>query len=90
MARARRQEAEAEVAQLPLRLRLLVSWLAHQGRQATAAREAGKSTLVALLEPIRTIILEIGRRMVEAHLLEKEEDVFFLTWADLLAFLPGE
>ena len=90
MAQARRQEAEAEVARLPLRLRVLVSWLAHQARRATAAREAGKSTLVALLEPIRTSVLEVGRRMAEAHLLQKEEDVFFLTWADLLAHLEGQ
>lgn len=90
MARARRQEAEAEVARLPLRFRLPVSWFAHQARRATAAREAGKSTLVALLEPIRTLVLEVGKRMVAAHLLEQEGDIFFLTWADLLAFLQGE
>jgi pyruvate,water dikinase len=53
-------------------------------------REAAKSTLVALLEPIRTMVLETGRRMEEAHLLDKGEDVFYLTWADLLSFLEGE
>ena len=90
MAQARRQKAEAEVARLPLYPRLLVSWLAHQARRATATREAGKSTLVALLEPIRTLALEVGRRLVEAYLLEAPEDVFFLTWADLQAFLQGE
>ncbi len=70
--------------------RLPVSWLPRQARRATAAREAGKSTLVALLKPIRTLVLEVGRRMVAAHLLEQEEDIFFLTWADLLAFFQDE
>jgi pyruvate,water dikinase len=90
LARAKRQEAEAVVTRLPLRHRLSVSWLAQQARRAMATREAGKSTLVALLEPIRTLVLELGRRMAEAHLLEAQEDVFFLTWFDLLAFLQGE
>jgi phosphohistidine swiveling domain-containing protein len=89
-AQAKRQETEAAVARLPLRLRLLVSWLAHQARQAVAMREAGKSTLVALLEPIRAIVLEVGMRMVAAQLLEAKEGVFFLTWSDVLAFLRGE
>jgi pyruvate,water dikinase len=90
LAQAKRRGAEAELAQLPLRFRLLVGWLARHARQAMAAREAGKSTLVALLEPIRTIVLEVGRRMTAAHLLEQQEDVFFLTWFDLLAFLRGD
>jgi pyruvate,water dikinase len=89
-ARMKRQGAEAAVARLPLRLRLFVSWFAHQARRAAALREAGKSTLVALLEPIRAIVLEMGRRMLAAGLLEAKEDVFFLTWSDVLAFLYGE
>lgn len=90
LAQVKRQGAEAAVARLPLRLRLFVSWFAHQARRAAALREAGKSTLVALLEPIRAIVLEMGRRMLAAQLLEAKEDVFFLTWSDVLAFLCGE
>jgi pyruvate,water dikinase len=86
-ARVKRQEAETAVARLPLRLRLLVSWLAHQSRRAVAMREAGKSTLVALLEPIRAIAIEVGMRIVVAQMLEAKEDVFFLTWSEVLAFL---
>lgn len=90
LAREKRQAAEAEVARLPLRLRPFVFWLARQARQAGAAREAGKSTLIALLEPLRAIAREIGRRMAADGLLQEQEDVFFLTWPDLIAFLRGE
>ncbi len=46
--------------------------------------------MVALLEPLRKIALEIGRRMVEAEVLDEQVDVFFLTWSDLVAFLQEQ
>jgi phosphohistidine swiveling domain-containing protein len=90
VAQRKRRAAQAEVALLPLWLRPLVSWLAVRARRAAAQREAGKSTMVALLEPLRKIALEVGQRMVEAGVLDERADVFFLTWSDLLAFLQGE
>jgi len=90
MAQQKRQAAQAEVVRLPLWLRRLVSWLAERARRAAAQREAGKSTMVALLEPLRKIALEIGRRMVEAEVLDEQVDVFFLTWSDLVAFLQKQ
>ncbi|HZU69515.1 MAG TPA: PEP/pyruvate-binding domain-containing protein [Ktedonobacteraceae bacterium] len=90
VAQQKRQAAQAEVAHLPLWLRPLVSWLAARARRAAAQREAGKSTMVALLEPLRKIVLEIGRRMVEAEVLDECADVFFLTWSDLVAFLQEQ
>ncbi|HLI07840.1 MAG TPA: PEP/pyruvate-binding domain-containing protein [Ktedonobacteraceae bacterium] len=90
VAQQKRQAAQAEVAHLPTWLRPLVSWLAERARRAAAQREAGKSTMVALLEPLRQIVLEIGRRMVESDVLDKQGEVFFLTWYDLVAFLQGQ
>lgn len=46
--------------------------------------------MVALLEPLRKIALEIGRRMVEADVLDEQTDIFFLTWSDLLAYLQEQ
>lgn len=89
LARTKRQAAEAEVARLPLRARPFVHWFAKQARRSASYREAGKSTLVAFLEPMRALILETGRRMSETHILTDRLDVFFLTWSDLVAFLQG-
>nr|MDQ2715872.1 PEP-utilizing enzyme [Chloroflexota bacterium] len=88
-AQQKRQAAQAEVARLSLRVRPLVSWLAARARRAASQREAGKSTMVALLEPLRKIALEIGRRMLETGVLHERADVFFLTWFDLVAFLQS-
>ncbi len=90
IAREKRQAAEMEVARLPLRIRPIVYWLAKQARRAVAHREAGKSTLVLLLQPLRGIALEVGRRMAAEHILKDKQDVFFLVWPDLIAFLRGE
>lgn len=89
-ARERRHAAEAEVAHLPLRQRLLVSWLANQFRRTASHREAGKSTLVAMLQPLRNLAREIGRRMLKEHILEDREDVFFLGLPEIATFLRKE
>jgi phosphohistidine swiveling domain-containing protein len=90
MAHKKRQAAQAEIARLSLWRRWLVSWFVPRARRAAAQREAGKSTMVALLEPLRKIALEIGQRMVEADILDERADIFFLTWLDLLAFLQQQ
>jgi phosphohistidine swiveling domain-containing protein len=88
--REKRQTAEAEVARLPLLPRLLVSWFARQARRTASHREEGKSTLVALLQPVREIAREIGKRMLTAHILEDRDDIFFLALPEIAAFLRGE
>jgi rifampicin phosphotransferase len=90
IAREKRLAAEAEVAHLPLKIRPLVHWFAKQARRAVSHREAGKSTLVLLLQPLRGIALEVGRRMVAEHILQDRNDVFFLALPDLSAFLRGD
>ncbi len=89
-AHEKRKAAEMEVARLPMRVRPGVHWLAKQARRAVAHREAGKSTLVQLLQPLRGIALEIGKRMAAEHILQDKQDIFFLVWPDLIAFLRGE
>jgi phosphohistidine swiveling domain-containing protein len=89
VAREKRQLAEAEVARLPGHIRSQVNWFAKQARRAVSHREAGKSTLVQLLQPLRMIALEVGKRMAAAHILQHQQDIFFLAWPDLSAFLRG-
>jgi pyruvate,water dikinase len=87
---AARAAAEAEVARHTFFLRPVVAWLAARAREGAALREAGKSTLVALYEPMRYALLEIGRRLARAGLLWTPSDVFFLTWMDVQTYLRGE
>src|SRR5207244_86186 len=62
-ARGCRAEAEAELGRRTWLFRPVVRWLAARARQMAALREAGKSALVAPLEPLRAIALEIGGRL---------------------------
>jgi phosphohistidine swiveling domain-containing protein len=90
LAAERRREAERRLAQLPLVRRAAVRWIAGQARAAAARREAGKSALIAIAEPVRYLLLEVGRRMVSAGVLDAVEDVFHLGRADLEAFIRTE
>ncbi len=85
-----RREAEMELAQCTRWLRPVVRVLAHQARRMAALREAGKSALVAPLEPLRAIALEIGRRLTRAGALAEPTDVFHLAVEELETFLRGE
>jgi pyruvate,water dikinase len=89
-ARARRAAAEAELAKCPWWLRPLLRRVVFRARVAAAQRENGKSTLVALLWPMRIAALEVARRLMEQGRLVTPEDVFTLTWSDLLSYLHGE
>jgi phosphohistidine swiveling domain-containing protein len=54
-----------------------------------ALREAAKSGMVATLWPIRHLVLELGRRLVVSGHLERPEQAFHLSKADLLTLLRG-
>lgn len=85
-----RAAAQAEVVRVAGLWRPVVNWLAAHARRAAALREAGKSALVALWEPMRAVALEVGRRLAGATRLERPEDVFWLAWIDLESYLRGE
>jgi pyruvate,water dikinase len=89
-ARSRRRSAEEELTRRTFFLRPLLRWLAGRARKAMALREASRSALVSLWEPMRYLILEIGRHLTAAGTLDDPKDVFHLTWLDLEAFLLGE
>ncbi len=89
-ARLRRREAEAEVSSHLRWLRPVVFWLAARARQGAALREAGKSAMVAVHEPLRYLTREAGRRLVAAGALDELDDVFHLTVFDVETYLRGE
>lgn len=87
---ARRRAAEQEARSLPFWLRPLVSWLTTRARRAAALREAGKSAMVSTLLMTRMMAAELGTRMVAAGVLAQPDDLFHLTWWDILAWANGE
>jgi pyruvate,water dikinase len=89
-ARAMRAGAESELARRTVFLRPLVHWLANRTRRAAAAREAGKSIMVATWEPMRYAVLEVGRRLTAAGSLDRADDVFHLSYLDVESYLRGE
>ncbi|MFZ5827861.1 MAG: PEP/pyruvate-binding domain-containing protein [Bacillota bacterium] len=88
-ATATRRAAEAQLQACPLVLRPVLRWLAKRARIASGQREAAKSAMAAVAEPFRYLALEVGRRMAAAGRLARPEEVFYLTWADLAAYLSG-
>jgi pyruvate,water dikinase len=89
-AQARRAEAEAELRRVSWLTRPLVRWLAGCARRSAALREAGKSALVAAIAPARRMLLDTGRRMIAAGILDQRDDVFHLSWPDIETWLRGE
>jgi pyruvate,water dikinase len=90
LARARRAAAELELRQMPWPARGMAWWLTQRARRTAALREAGKSALVELVTPLRRVMLEAGRRLTEAGVLEDANDISYLARADLEALARDE
>lgn len=84
---ARSAEAEAAAEKCRARLRgpklALFERALVRGRSSAAARENIKDEAVRWLASMRAVLLQIGRRAVEAGLLADADDVFFLTFEEL-------
>ncbi len=89
-ARAVRAAAEAEVARHTFWLRPLARWLAGRVRHGAAMRDAGRSAMMALWEPVRTVALAVGRRLAGAGALDDPADVVHLAYVDIEMFCRGE
>ena len=91
-ARAMRARRGAEVAliKVPFIVRPVLRWLARRAQRNAALREAAKAALMAALLVTRRLALVIGERLAKARLVEDRDDVFFLNWSDVTAYLRGE
>ncbi len=89
-ARERRTAAEREARSLTFFRRPQVKWLVKRAREGAAMRERAKSALVAQVEPLRHALLEVGRRLVAAKLVDSPLDVFHLAWPEVESWLRGE
>jgi rifampicin phosphotransferase len=70
--------------------RILLRWLLEKTRRGMSLRESAKSALVASVPLTRRIMLEIGRRLVEAGHLDEAAAIFELASADIACLLRGE
>ncbi|MDH2134237.1 PEP-utilizing enzyme [Sphingobium yanoikuyae] len=84
-----RSRAVAELAQVPLLTRKVIQWAVDRATAAYGFREAAKSAVVALLGVFRGIVLAAAAQMKSQAVLESLEDIFFLSAADILAYLEG-
>jgi rifampicin phosphotransferase len=91
-ARAKRQAAEAEVG-AAFRFSPsgpLYKFLLGRAREAMRLREGAKSALVRLVRPARLAALAIGRRLAAKGVLERPEQVFFLTGDELASLISAQ
>jgi len=84
-----RRHAEASLTDIPTGVRPLVRWILARTRRGAALRENAKSGSAAGVAFIRTVSLEVGRRLRDRGLLESADDVFHLSIAEVLTFLDG-
>ena len=89
-----RRNREAAEADIRSRLRKR-DWKKVQKHLAMARlimeyREHPKYALISLLQSYRVILLKLGEKLVARGLLEKKDDIFFLTAEDLLYWEDGK
>lgn len=70
-------------AQVPLLLRPLIRAMTRTTATDSAAREDAKSALVFILDGLRRLVLELGRRLAERGDLETPDSIFFCTRQEL-------
>ncbi|MET1077840.1 MAG: PEP/pyruvate-binding domain-containing protein [Pseudomonas sp.] len=73
----------------PIRGKGLLRWLLKKTRQTVAYREATRLDRGLHFSFFRTTLQQIGRRFVEEKRLERPEDIFYLTLAELEAYRKG-
>ena len=88
--RARNEQAMREINQtLSFVNRKVVKWMVDQAVKGSEKREMGKSELVRLGLPYRNVVLELGQRLVDARILNEQNDVFQCTMSELISILRG-
>ncbi len=86
----RRRAERAARAALPRPLRPVLSTLLPLARHAARLREWLRACVTESLGLLRLYLCEAGRRMAGLGLLRDPDDVFFLTWDEVGAWLGGD
>jgi pyruvate,water dikinase len=67
-----------------------VRWIAHRVRALAGLRESPKFWIVRVMGLIRAALLDSGGEFAELGILDREDDLFFLQFAELRALAAGE
>ncbi len=59
-------------------------------QHGAGVREMNKSILVMILNPYRSMALELGDRFSSRNLIAKPSDIFFCTWMEIFSILTGK
>ena len=70
--------------------RALFRWVLGDAQRWVAQRERTKSLVVRQVRLVEWLLPEVQRRFVERGLIDREEDIFFLSSAELRAVLEGD
>jgi Phosphoenolpyruvate synthase/pyruvate phosphate dikinase len=81
------QEIEKTV---PSNMHSSIKKLIREAQEGAAVREKTKSVMAVLMEAYRMIAQEIGSRFCERGIIEKQGDIYFCTWPELVTILMGE
>ena len=94
MIRHQRQEREDATVRIEQRLnfarRVIFRRLLKMTQSNVRRRDNNRSYLTKFLYPMRTIVAELGRRWCERGWLNRPEDVFFLTVADIDTIITSD
>lgn len=83
------KQAENELKKLPFLVGKALKWLMNKAVVGFALREQGKSTLIASIGMTRHIVLEYGQRLFNEGIIEQQNDIFLLSFADLWMIAAG-
>jgi pyruvate,water dikinase len=90
-----RESAWRRVRQaLPWWKRPLLESMVRAAKRGSNEREAARSAMIAMLDPMRRLLLALGEHWVEAGRLEMRDEIFYLLKYEIIAVLknalPGE
>ncbi|MDR3585859.1 MAG: PEP-utilizing enzyme, partial [Desulfosporosinus sp.] len=81
------QEIENKV---PSSMHSSIKKLIREAQEGAAVREKTKSVMVVVLGAYRMIAQEVGSRFCARGIIEKQGDIYFCTWPELVTLLKGE
>lgn len=75
---------------VPSSMHSSIKKLIREAQEGAAVREKTKSVMALLMEAYRMIAQEVGSRFCERGIIEKQGDIYFCTWPELVTILNGE
>lgn len=75
---------------VPARKHSSIKKLIRKAQEGAALRETTKSVLAVMMEAYRKIAQELGSRFCQRGIIEKQADIYFCTWPELVSLLTGE